>query len=148
MAHIGLLEDNTRIAKLCATMLRYSGHRVTIYSHPRACLTELLPCLDERSLLLAPAAPGASHVSSATCVVTVPIDVLIMDLHLPDIPGLEVVRMLRSQPQTLSLPLIFCTAATGTEIAAALRIAPHALCVEKPFTIQELNQAILKVVRH
>ena len=145
MVHIGLLEDNNRIAKLCATMLRYSGHRVTIYNHPRACLAALLPGVD---MLALAASGGTSHAASAApCLPAIPIDVLIMDLHLPDISGLEVVRMLRSQATTRALPLIFCTAAAGAEISAALRIAPTALCVEKPFTIQELNQAIQKVMR-
>ena len=36
MARIGLLEDNSRIAKLCVTMLGYAGHDVTVYSDPQA----------------------------------------------------------------------------------------------------------------
>ena len=134
MAQVGLLEDNTRIAKLCATMLQYAGHRVIVYEHPRECLNALLSpsqTNDGRHLPPLPVMPSA-----------LPVDVLILDLHLPDITGLEVLHSLRSHPRTQSLPLIFCTAATPTEIAKALRIAPQASFVEKPFTFQDLISAI------
>lgn len=147
MAHVGLLEDNTRIAKLCATMLQYAGHRVTVYNHPRICLESLLPDLDKSSfsaLSIPPIPlPGIMHTAR---VVDALIDVLIMDLHLPDIAGIDVLRVLLSQPETQCLPLIFCTAATSIEIASALCLAPHAHCIEKPFTFQELSQAINSVL--
>ena len=46
MAQVGLLEDNMRIARLCATMLQYAGHDVTIYEHPRECLRALVTSND------------------------------------------------------------------------------------------------------
>ncbi len=125
MAQVGLLEDNIRIAKLCATMLQYAGHQVVIYKHPQECLRALLPSL-----------AGCQKLAS------VPVDILILDLHLPDIAGIDVLRSLCSHPNTQSLPLIFCTAATANEIALALHIAPHACFVEKPFTYQDLVSAI------
>ena len=139
MAQVGLLEDNARIAKLCATMLHYAGHQVTIYEHPRECLQALLPArkvpesmqslqdvLNDRSL---------------------PVEVLILDLHLPDIDGVEVLRHLQAHPRTQSLPLIFCTAAASAEIARALSIAPRASLVEKPFKLQTLISAISAVLK-
>src|SRR5947209_10077489 len=41
MALIGLLEDNDRIAKLCATFLHFAGHQVTIYDNSLNCLHAL-----------------------------------------------------------------------------------------------------------
>lgn len=134
MAQVGLLEDNTRIAKLCATMLQYAGHQVTIYEHPRACLSALLP----------PVAPHERR--PVVQQILLPVDVLILDLHLPDIDGIEVLQYLCSHPHTQSLPLIFCTAAAPSEIARALDVAPHATFVEKPFTFQELTSAIKNVL--
>lgn len=134
MAQVGLLEDNTRIAKLCSTMLQYAGHQVTVYEHPRDCLDALLassPVGDSRHVPLKEVAPTA-----------LPVEVLILDLHLPDITGMEVLHSLRAHPRTQTLPLIFCTAATPAEIATALRIAPKASFVEKPFTFQDLISAI------
>lgn len=133
MAQIGLLEDNDRVAKLCATMLNYAGHRVTIYAHPKECLHALFSTSMTHSDI-----PAVSHL---------PVEVLILDLHLPDITGLEVLHHLQSHPHTRSLPLIFCTAATDTEVANALRIAPRARLVSKPFKLQTLVSAIAKVLQ-
>lgn len=138
MAQIGLLEDNVRIAKLCVTMLQYAGHQVVIYEHPHECLDALLPERDEHL--------STSSVSVQTKAQILPVDVLILDLHLPDMTGIEVLRFLRSNPRTQELPLIFCTAATSSEIALALRLAPHASFVEKPFSFQDLVSAISHVL--
>lgn len=138
MAHVGLLEDNARIARLCATMLHYTGHQVTVYGHPRECLQALLPPEQKNDTIQSQqdATRGA-----------LPVEVLILDLHLPDIDALDVLRHLQSHPQTKSLPLIFCTAASSTEVARALTIAPQAGIVEKPFSFQTLITAIASVLK-
>ncbi|GCF11058.1 response regulator [Dictyobacter arantiisoli] len=127
MAQVGLLEDNARIAKLCATMLQYAGHHVVVFEHPQACLDALTPGMVNRA---------ARQLS------ILPVDVLILDLHLPDMTGIDVLRSLRANPYTQSLPLIFCTAATSVEVENALSVAPRAGFIEKPFTFQELLSAI------
>ncbi|HEV2655015.1 MAG TPA: response regulator [Ktedonobacteraceae bacterium] len=139
MARIGLLEDNARIAKLCATMLQYMEHQVTIYGHPRECLRALLSpssMYEGRHQAYRAALPGA-----------LPIDLLILDLHLPDIGGIEVLHYLLEHPHTKELPLIFCTAAPSSEIAEALTIAPHAGFIEKPFTFQLLTSTIMNALK-
>lgn len=133
MAHIGLLEDNCRIARLCATMLQYAGHQVTIYDHPRECLNALLP-----PSLSSEHKPQLSVIA----VPVLPIDVLILDLNLPDINGKQVLQYLQAEPSTSALPLIFCTAAATAEINEVLRLAPHAGCLEKPFSFLALTTAI------
>lgn len=129
MARVGLLEDNSKIARLCATMLNYAGHEVVIYDHPSECLE----ALSAHSLQ---PSPESMHRAS------LPVEVLILDLHLPDIHGFEVLHRLQSYPHTRSLPLIFCTAATGHELEYAFHLAPHASLVEKPFKLQTLISAI------
>ncbi|GCE16375.1 response regulator [Dictyobacter kobayashii] len=135
MAQVGLLEDNARIAKLCATMLQYAGHQVIVYEHPRECLDDLLPEADNN-------ASKTYHAITKRTLPVLPVDVLILDLHLPDMTGIDVLQFLRANPRTRSLPLIFCTAATASEVANALSIAPQASFIEKPFTFQELISAI------
>jgi CheY-like chemotaxis protein len=134
MARVGLLEDNMRIAKLCVTMLHYAGHDVMLYMDAQECL-QSLAVLD---LFKLPSFLGKGPGEFTP----LPIDVLILDLHLPTMPGLDVLRFLRSHPRTLALPLIFCTAAPISEINIALQIAPDAALVEKPFKLQTLVNAI------
>ena len=134
MARVGLLEDNMRIAKLCVTMLNYAGHDVMLYMDAQECL-QALTVLDLFTL------PPFSA-KEADALAPLPIDVLILDLHLPTMPGLDVLRLLRSHPRTSVLPLIFCTAAPISEINLALAIAPDATLVEKPFKLQTLVSAI------
>lgn len=141
MARVGLLEDNSRVAKLCATMLNFAGHQVTVYGHPRECLQALF------SSGLLQGNDNMFPAQESIKVWSLPVEVLILDLHLPDITGLEVLHHLQSHPQTRSLPLIFCTAATDGEVANALRIAPQAGLVSKPFKLQTLISAISKVLQ-
>jgi DNA-binding response OmpR family regulator len=131
MIRVGLLEDNTRIAKLCAMMLCYAGHEVSIYKHPRECLRALHLFSDA-----IPADEGCPALKS------LPIDVLILDLDLPDITGIEIIRCLHSQPRTKSIPIICCTAATPNEISKVLRLAPKTDLLEKPFSYGSLISAI------
>ena len=131
MARVGLLEDNERIARLSATMLQFAGHTVTIYDRGSALLDDLM---------ISPHHTNASHMENA--LMPLPIDVLMLDLQLPDMSGIEVVQYLQSYPHTRHLPLIFCTAANPSEIAHVLHIAPGAKVVEKPFRLQALADAV------
>lgn len=137
MTRIGLLEDNYRIAKLSAIMLGYAGHEVTIY-------TEAVECLRALAILDLPTISSSLPLEDVSSP-PLPIDVLILDLHLPTMSGLEVMRLVRNHPATCKLPLIFCTAATSAEIQLAFAIAPEAYLVEKPFKLQALVEAIAHV---
>lgn len=138
MANVGLLEDNSRIARLCSTMLEYSGHRVMLYPHPQQCIDAL-----RRPLVTYESRNPASRFSTHS---HLPIDILILDLQLPEISGIEVLHFLQSDPCTRTLPLIFCTASTPSEIARALHIAPYATVLEKPFKLQALVAAVNKTL--
>lgn len=135
MAQIGLLEDNARIAKLCTTFLHFAGHDVTIYEHPKKCLHALLRDYASESV-------GSASLVRTIGSLALPIEVLILDLSLPDIDGIEVVWQLQSHPRTQRLPLILCTAAPTSEIARVLCIAPQAAIVTKPFKLEALIAAI------
>ena len=134
MAIVGLLEDNDRIAKLCATFLHFAGHQVTRYDTSLKCLRALFSYSQSQDNVL------SSQESAGKS--SLPVEVLILDLSLPDINGIEVLRYLTTHPHTQSLPLIVCTASTGSDIAKARLIAPHAGIVEKPFKLQTLVSAI------
>jgi CheY-like chemotaxis protein len=134
MASVGLLEDNPRIAKLCSTFLNFAGHHVIVYETSQECLQALL--LENNT------SDEFSSFHENTSAPSLPVEVLIMDLSLPDINGIDVLHHLASHPHTQALPLILCTAAAHCEVAKALRVAPHAGIVEKPFKLQTLISAI------
>jgi CheY-like chemotaxis protein len=143
MARVGLLEDNSRIAKLCATMLNLAGHEVTLYEHAEQCLGALCKVEVGYPGIATQAFQEPLNVSHHN----LPVEVLILDLHLPDINGFDVLRHLQSHPNTRSLPLIFCTAATDNEVRQALSIAPSAGVVWKPFKLQTLTSAITEALQ-
>ncbi len=138
MALIGLLEDNDRIAKLCATFLDLAGHQVTIYDTSFDCLRALFSYGNTEDVSLS----QHEFVSGNS----LPVEILILDLSLPDINGIEVLHYLTTHPHTQSLPLIVCTAAIN-EIEKARRIAPHAGIVEKPFKLETLVSAIASALK-
>jgi phosphate regulon transcriptional regulator PhoB len=74
-------------------------------------------------------------------------DLLILDLMMPAIPGMEVCRMIRRQPATASLPVIMLTAKSdpvdkilGLEVGADDYVA-------KPFHVRELIARVRAVLR-
>lgn len=138
MARVGLLEDNQVIARLTATMLNYTGHEVTIYEHPRDCMNAL-------------SLTGKCNVPISECVpgvkIILPVELLILDLHLPEIGGFQILELIQNNYHTRSLPLIFCTAAAAHEIDYALRLAPQAYLIEKPFKMETLLSAVTNMLQ-
>lgn len=138
MARVGLLEDNPVLAKLAATMLNLTGHHVTIYEHPRQFLHAL-------SLANLPHTVPGGTVSGEETVL--PLELLILDLHLPEIGGFQILELLQKNQQTRLLPLIFLTAATSREIDYAMHLAPQAYLIEKPFKMETLLTAVSRVLQ-
>jgi CheY-like chemotaxis protein len=143
MACIGLLEDNSRIAKLCVTMLNLAGHQVVLYEDAEKCLHALFAVptgFKSNGTVFFEEPMRTSHPN-------LPIEALILDLHLPDMNGFELLHLLRTHPNTRMLPLIFCTAATESEVSQALSIAPGSWVVWKPFKLQSLLTAINEALK-
>jgi CheY-like chemotaxis protein len=138
MACVGLLEDNSRIAKLCVTMLNLAGHEVILYENAKECLNALFAVSTGYKSNSAKFFNEPLNTSQPN----LPVEVLILDLHLPDMNGFELLHYLQTHPNTRTLPLIFCTAATENEVSQALNIAPGAWVVWKPFKLQDLISAI------
>ena len=74
-------------------------------------------------------------------------DVVLLDLMLPDVPGTEVCRQIRSDPLTRDVPVVICTARAdevdrivGFELGAADYVT-------KPFSMRELVLRLRAVLR-
>lgn len=75
-------------------------------------------------------------------------DLVLLDIHLPDIDGYEVCTRLRSQRRTQHTPIIFLTERrerrdrlTGLELGAIDYIT-------KPFDVQEMRYRVRNILRH
>jgi CheY-like chemotaxis protein len=68
---------------------------------------------------------------------------VLLDVHLPDISGAEVVRELRKSPQTKDVAIIGWSADSGSQWRGeTLQYAGITDYVQKPITLKELNDVI------
>ncbi len=76
-----------------------------------------------------------------------PPDLVILDLNLPVLSGIEVCRVLRAQPATTTLPIIMLTARTSeADRVAGLDLGADDY-VTKPFSLRELAARVRAVLR-
>jgi len=74
-------------------------------------------------------------------------DMVVLDLMLPDLPGTEVCRQIRSDPRTREVPIVICTA-RGDEVDRVLGFEVGADdYVTKPFSMRELVLRLRAVLR-
>ena len=74
-------------------------------------------------------------------------DLVILDLNLPVLSGIEVCRLLRAKPETATLPIIMLTARTSeTDRVAGLDLGADDY-VTKPFSLRELSARVRAVLR-
>jgi CheY-like chemotaxis protein len=70
-----------------------------------------------------------------------PPNLLLLDVALPDIHGLEVLRLLKADPVTSHIPVVIITALRG-QIVSEAAMAGAAGTLLKPFKRAELLQAV------
>jgi DNA-binding response OmpR family regulator len=71
-------------------------------------------------------------------------DLVLLDLMLPDVDGMEVCRRLRAAPATSGVPVIMLTARTGESTRQAARQCGVAEYLNKPFDPDVLIEAMKK----
>jgi two-component system phosphate regulon response regulator PhoB len=120
MARILVVEDEADIAQILSYNLGQAGHQVAVASGGQAALAMTLEARPELVLL---------------------------DLMLPDISGLEVCRTLKSDPARRDIPVIMLTARSeeidrvvGFELGADDYVV-------KPFSVRELGLRVQAVLR-
>jgi DNA-binding response OmpR family regulator len=103
--------------------------------------------LRERWNFRAIAVPAATGTEALRAVKANLPDLVILDLMLPEMDGLEVCRRLRQEPQTAALPIIMLTAKTD-EVDRVLGLEMGADdYVAKPFSPKELLARVRAVLR-
>ncbi len=73
---------------------------------------------------------------------------ILVDLRLPDRDGIEVIRALRSFPATATTPAYLLSAGISAKTAEAARVAGADGCLEKPISLETLNQVLKSLVHN
>lgn len=106
-----LVDDDESITRLQAEILRFAGMEVLSVNQPLHSLQH------------------AAHFKP---------DLVILDMHMPDITGIELAVLLRQDPQFLLLPIIFVTADTDTNVHREIRALGVNALLTKPFEANDL----------
>jgi len=69
-------------------------------------------------------------------------DVVLLDLHLPDIPGDEVLRQLRADPRTADIPVVVISADATPNAVERLRAAGATAYLTKPLRVHRFVRTI------
>lgn len=73
-------------------------------------------------------------------------DLIITDINMPNMGGLELIKALRSQPSTQSKPILVLTTEARSEMKAAGRAAGATGWIVKPFNPQALIDVLPRVL--
>jgi len=119
-ATILLVEDNLFNQEVAKGILELGGHEVVIANH------------GEEAVALFP---------------TRPFDVVLMDLHMPVMGGIEATRILRALPGGQAIPIIALTAAATSEDIALTRASGMDAHISKPFDPVDLAQTIQRFLQ-
>lgn len=115
-----VVEDDRRTAQGLADQLAMLGHTVAIAYGPRMALQQLNQVIP---------------------------DVIFMDINMPGVNGLEVLRFLRRDPVTADVPVIIVSANDEKEsINLAIRAGANEYLI-KPPTMEDIETALTKVVQ-
>jgi len=74
-------------------------------------------------------------------------DVLLLDLLMPDMTGIEVLRTVRNDPRTSRLPIVMLSADTDTESVISTNDLSADAYVQKPFGMNEIISIMEQIVK-
>ena len=73
-------------------------------------------------------------------------DIVLLDVRMPGIDGLEVIRQMKRDPRLADIPVIFLSAGAQETVKRAALNAGGKLFLEKPFEARALLEAIRRVL--
>lgn len=74
-------------------------------------------------------------------------DLILLDIHMPDIDGYEVMEQIKKDEKTTGIPVIFVTAETKPEYEAKGRAMGAVDYIRKPFSTKMLLDSVEKVLQ-
>ena len=75
-------------------------------------------------------------------------DMIITDLNMPDINGLEIIKFVKEHPSYKSIPLLIVTTRIGEEDRKKGLALGASDYVIKPFEPDDLKKAVRKILKH
>ncbi|KPQ33965.1 MAG: Response regulators consisting of a CheY-like receiver domain and a winged-helix DNA-binding domain [Phormidium sp. OSCR] len=75
------------------------------------------------------------------------IDLMLLDISMPGVDGLELCKILRKSPEFKKLPIIILTARDGASEQMEGRLAGATHYMTKPFDADELRRTIARILR-
>lgn len=115
--------------------------RILIVDDETGILETFASIFERRGFIAETAKNGKEGVEEA---VSFEPDVIIMDVMMPVMNGLEAACCLRKNPKTKDIPIIFCTASHVEEVKKAS--FANVGFLSKPFTIEEAYKKISEVL--
>jgi CheY-like chemotaxis protein len=118
--HVLIVEDDSDVGKVFNLTLAHTGFRVTVVESGEAALgliTHQMP------------------------------DAIVLDLMLPDMNGLDLVRYVRKQDGGQDVPMIVCSGATGGFQMNQAKDAGANMFLGKPVSVETLVKAIGSVIK-
>lgn len=114
-----IVEDDREMAQSLAAQIGILGHIVAVAYGPRMALQQLNQVIP---------------------------DVIFMDINMPGVNGLEVLRFLRRDPTTATVPVVIISANdTEDSIKAALQAGANYYLV-KPPTLEDIEEAFRRAI--
>ena len=110
-----IVEDNQHLREILASVLHTSGYTIL------------------------EAATGAQGIEKA---VAEKPNLIILDLDLPDITGIDAARTLKNNPMTAEIPIIACSALSGSEWREEAMRAGIADYLQKPISLALIKEKI------
>jgi CheY-like chemotaxis protein len=118
--HVLIVEDDADVAKVFSMALEHTGFRASI----------------------------TDSAASALAFVTKEMpDLIVLDLMLPDMNGLDLVRYVRKQESGKDVPMVVCSGATGGFQMSQAKEAGANMFLGKPVTVNELIKTIASVLK-
>jgi CheY-like chemotaxis protein len=119
MARVLIVDDNSSVLHSLGYFLQATGHTVVL----------------------------ANNGSAGLCrAVQAGVDLVLLDIEMPDISGIAVCRAIKSNSALRSLPVVMMTGRFVPEIVNSAMASGAALVLAKPFDLEELSATIARFV--
>ncbi len=115
-----IVEDDRQMAQSFASMFTVLGHNVAVCYGTRMAIQQLSEGIP---------------------------DVVFMDINMPGVDGLEMVRYLRRDPLTAQLPVVIVSAEDQISAQKAAKEAGANYYIVKPPALEDLEKALEEVVK-